>query len=143
MQRAWICLAVFALLAGGQLVPAEDAGSNPVFTNKVRFRIPFRSDPAEMQRLEAREVQLFVSTDRGTRWRMVDKVEPRADHFDFVAPNAILLIITLFSGYELYRRWERRRNPSPEQTAYYRVSPRHRLLVGAVYIGLIVALTGG
>jgi len=62
---------------------------------------------------------------------------------DFVAPNAILLIITLFSGYELYRRWERRRNPSPEQTAYYRVSPRHRLLVGAVYIGLIVVLALG
>ena len=87
MQRTWICLAVFALLAGGQIVPAEDAGSNPVFTNKVRFRIPFRSDPAEMQRLEAREVQLFVSTDHGTRWRMVDKAEPRADHFDFLAPN--------------------------------------------------------
>jgi len=86
MQRAWTWLGVLVLLAGGQSLSAGDAGSNPVFTNKVRFRIPFRSDPAEMQRLEAREVQLYVSTDQGTRWRMVDKVEPRADHFDYLAP---------------------------------------------------------
>jgi Zn-dependent protease len=59
---------------------------------------------------------------------------------DFVASNAILLIITVFAAYELFRRWERRRNPTPEQTAYYRVAPRDRLLVGAVYVGLIVAL---
>ena len=32
---------------------------------------------------------------------------------------------------------------SLEQAAYYRVSPRHRVLVGAVYIGLIVALAFG
>jgi len=59
---------------------------------------------------------------------------------DFIAPNPILLIITLFSAYELYRRWERRRTPSPQQVAYYSVSPRNRLLVGSVYIGLIVLL---
>jgi hypothetical protein len=65
---------------------AADSGPAPVFTNKVRFRIPFRYDPAEMQRLQAHEVQLFVSTDHGLRWRMADKAEPRADHFDFLAP---------------------------------------------------------
>jgi Zn-dependent protease len=62
---------------------------------------------------------------------------------DFIAPNPILLIITLFAGFELYRRWERRRNPTPAQTSYYKVSPRNRLLVGAVYIGLIIALAVG
>ena len=46
---------------------------------------------------------------------------------DFVAPNPILLIITLFAAYELYRRWERAGSPTPEQAAYYRVSPRNRL----------------
>ncbi len=85
MQRGWTWLGVIALLAGAQALSAGDTGSSPVFTNKVRFRIPFRSDPAEMQRIEAREVQLYVSTDQGTRWRMVDKVEPKADHFDYVA----------------------------------------------------------
>ena len=78
MQRAWTWLGMLALLAGGQILFAGDGGANPVFTNKVRFRIPFRSDAAEMQRLDAREVQLYVSTDQGTRWRMVDKVEPRS-----------------------------------------------------------------
>jgi Zn-dependent protease len=62
---------------------------------------------------------------------------------DFYTPNPILLIITLVAGFELYRRWERRRIPTPAQTAYYRVSPRNRLLVASVYIGLIVALAVG
>ena len=59
---------------------------------------------------------------------------------DFLAPNPILLVITLLAAYELWRRWERRRSPTPDQLAYYRVSPRARLAVGAVYVGLVVAL---
>ncbi len=62
---------------------------------------------------------------------------------DFVAPNPILLIITLVAAYELYRRWELRRRPSASQTAYYKVSSRNRIIVGAVYIGLIAALAVG
>ena len=62
---------------------------------------------------------------------------------DFLEPNPILLIITAFSAFEIYRRWERRRNPTPGQLAYYRVAPRARLAVGAVYIGLIVLLVLG
>jgi hypothetical protein len=85
MQRAWTWLGVLALLAAGQTASASDAGTSPVFTNKVHFRIPFRSDAAEMQRLDAREVQLYVSTDQGAHWRMVDKTDPRGDHFDYVA----------------------------------------------------------
>jgi hypothetical protein len=77
-------LGAIALLAGAQALRAAD-GASPVYTNKVRFRIPFRSDPAEMQRIEAREVQLYVSTDQGAHWKLVDKVEPKSDHFDYVA----------------------------------------------------------
>jgi Zn-dependent protease len=62
---------------------------------------------------------------------------------DFVAPNPILLIITLIAAFSLYRRWEQRRSPSATQTAYYKVSPRNRLLVATVYIGLIVVLAIG
>jgi len=58
-------------------------------------------------------------------------------------PNPILLIILLFGGMETYRRWQQRKTRSLQQAAYYRVAPRHRLLVGAVYIGLIVALAFG
>jgi Zn-dependent protease len=61
----------------------------------------------------------------------------------FVFPNPILLIIILFGGMETWRRWQARRTRSLQQAAYYRVAPRHRVLVGAVYIGLIVALAFG
>jgi Zn-dependent protease len=61
----------------------------------------------------------------------------------FVYPNPILFIIILFGGMETWRRWQQRKTRSLEQAAYYRVAPRHRVLVGAVYIGLIVALAFG
>ena len=44
---------------------------------------------------------------------------------------------------ETWRRWQQRKTRSLEQAAYYRVAPRHRLFVGAVYIGLIVVLVLG
>ena len=55
----------------------------------------------------------------------------------FLAPNGILLIIIFFGGLETWRRWKQRRSRTLEQAAYYRVSPRNRLIVGAVYLGLI------
>ncbi len=62
---------------------------------------------------------------------------------EFLFPNPILLIIAVFAGFELYKRWQARKSGSIAQAAYYRVAPRHRLLVGAVYIGLILALVLG
>ena len=61
----------------------------------------------------------------------------------FIAPNFILLIILLFGGMEVWRRWQARKTRSLEQAAYYRVSPRNRLLVGLVYVGLIIVLALG
>jgi Zn-dependent protease len=61
----------------------------------------------------------------------------------FIFPNPILLIIVLFGGLETWRRWKQRKTRSLEQAAYYRVSPRNRLLVAAVYVGLIAALVFG
>jgi Zn-dependent protease len=60
-----------------------------------------------------------------------------------VFPNPIILIIVLFAGLETWRRWKQRKTRTLEQAAYYRVSPRNRLIVGAVYIGLIAALVFG
>jgi Zn-dependent protease len=57
--------------------------------------------------------------------------------------NPFLLIFVLFGGMETWRRWKLRGTRSLEQAAYYRVSPRNRMLVGAVYIGLIVLLVVG
>src|SRR5208283_70079 len=60
-----------------------------------------------------------------------------------IVPNPILLIILLFGGMETWRRWKLRKSRSLQQAAYYRVAPRHRLLVGATYIALIVVLAFG
>jgi len=61
----------------------------------------------------------------------------------FVFPNPIILIIAVFAAYETYRRWQQRRTGGAAQQAYYRVSPRGRLLVGAVYLGLVALLVVG
>ena len=60
-----------------------------------------------------------------------------------LVPNPILIIIVFFAGLETYRRWKLRKSGSLEQAAYYRVAPRHRLMVAAVYIGLVVLLAFG
>jgi Zn-dependent protease len=60
-----------------------------------------------------------------------------------VWPNPIILIIVLFAGLETYRRLRQRKQGGAEQHAYYRVSPRDRLLVGAVYLSLIALLVIG
>jgi Zn-dependent protease len=61
----------------------------------------------------------------------------------FVVPNFIIWIIVILAVAETWRRWQARKSRSLEQAAYYRVSPRNRLLVAVVYIGLIVALAAG
>ena len=58
-------------------------------------------------------------------------------------PNPILLIILLFGGMETWRRWRQHRAGGEQQEAYYRVTPRARAAVAAVYVGLIVALAVG
>ena len=58
-------------------------------------------------------------------------------------PNPILILILLLGGMETWRRWKARRAGGEHDEAYYRVAPRDRLLVGAVYVGLIIALAVG
>jgi Zn-dependent protease len=61
----------------------------------------------------------------------------------FTFPNPIILLILLFAAFETYRRWKARRAGEEGNAAYYRVRPRHRAAVAAVYLGLIVALVLG
>jgi Zn-dependent protease len=63
----------------------------------------------------------------------------------FVLPqhNPILLIILIFAGFQLVHRWRHRNSGTIEAAAYYRVARRHRLMVAAVYLGLVVALVLG
>ena len=58
-------------------------------------------------------------------------------------PNPILILFLLLGGMETWRRWKVRRSGEEGNEAYYRVTPRQRFLVGAVYVGLIVLLALG
>jgi Zn-dependent protease len=60
-----------------------------------------------------------------------------------IFPNPIILLILLFAGYETYKRWKLRKAGGPQQQAYYRVKPRDRALVAAVYLILIALLVLG
>ena len=51
--------------AGFSSALAAPIPTGPIHTANSRFRIPFRFDAAEMRRLGAREIRLFVSEDRG------------------------------------------------------------------------------
>jgi Zn-dependent protease len=63
--------------------------------------------------------------------------------FFILFPNPILILFLLLGGMETWRRWRARRSGEEGNAAYYRVKPAHRLLVGAVYIGLIAVLAVG
>ncbi len=65
-------------------VQAQQPGQ-AVYTNKTHFRIPYRYDAAEMQSLNAREVQLYVSYDRGAQWRLAQRVAPQQGRFEYEA----------------------------------------------------------
>jgi Zn-dependent protease len=59
----------------------------------------------------------------------------------FVFPNPIMLIILVFGGIELYRRWKTRK--TPEGQRYYKVGPASRVAIALVFIGLAAALAFG
>ncbi len=63
--------------------------------------------------------------------------------FALPSRNPFLLVIILLAGVSLIGRWRHRNAGTIESAAYYRVSKHRRLLVGAVYIGLILALVVG
>src|SRR3954454_21730099 len=60
-----------------------------------------------------------------------------------VRPNPVLLLIALLGAMETWRRFSHRRSGEEGNADYYRVAPVHRLAVGAIYVGLIVALAVG
>lgn len=55
----------------------------------------------------------------------------------------VIVAILVLGAYEMRRRWRLRKSGSLDQAAYYRVAPRHRLIVGGVYVGLVIALALG
>lgn len=88
------CMVLLGLttLAATTVVEGGPIPTGPVYTNKVRFRIPFRYDPAEMQSLGAKEIRLYVSRDRGGSWQQIQQVtlqsvSPEIGKFNFQAPS--------------------------------------------------------
>jgi Zn-dependent protease len=63
--------------------------------------------------------------------------------FAVTFPNPIIILIVLVGGIDSWSRWKRYRDGGAEGRAYYRVDPRTRLLVGAVYLGLIAVCVLG
>ena len=61
--------------------------------------------------------------------------------FFFAYHNFFALLVLLFGGYELYRRWTHRGEPSFR--AYHSVTWPQRTAVAAVYLGLAAALVVG
>jgi Zn-dependent protease len=59
----------------------------------------------------------------------------------FLRPNAILIIILVFSGMELWHRWQMRNHP--ELQSYYRVKPSQRATTAVLYFGLAALLVVG
>jgi Zn-dependent protease len=57
----------------------------------------------------------------------------------FLWPNPIIILILVLGALDVYRRWRTRH----EMGDYYKVATRYRVLVAAVYLGLIVALAVG
>jgi hypothetical protein len=58
-------------------------------------------------------------------------------------PNPIIILIAVLGGLETWRRVKALRAGDPEARAYYRVRPRDRALVAAVYLGLVALLVLG
>lgn len=87
MAFRWVpwSLMICAGLAAADPLAASTAGG-PVVTNKNRFRIPFRFNAAALERMNARELRLYVSSDQGNSWELAQSIGPQAGKFEFQAP---------------------------------------------------------
>ena len=57
-------------------------------------------------------------------------------------PNPIIILIAIVSIYQTYRRFQQFRSADPAVRAYYSIERRQRIMIGATYLLLIVALAG-
>lgn len=62
-----------------------EAAPSPIYTNKQRFRIPYRYDAQALQRAQPRELQLYVSTNKGASWTLQQVIAPHEGRFEYQA----------------------------------------------------------
>lgn len=87
-MKTFKTLLSIAVLAAGfsSSLKAAPIPSAPIHTNKLKFRIPFHYNPAELSGHGAREIRLYDSRDRGLTWKQIQSVAPDAGKFNFQAP---------------------------------------------------------
>ena len=61
----------------------------------------------------------------------------------FLSPNPIIILILLVAVFDTFRRWKAYRAGGEAAQTYYRVKPSHRLIILAVYLGLIAVCVVG
>jgi Zn-dependent protease len=61
----------------------------------------------------------------------------------FLYPNPIIILIVLVGIWDTWRRWKALKQGGEAARSYYRVTPRTRLIVLAVYLGLIAVCALG
>ncbi len=83
MAMSFVAFACLTLISSASAW-AQQPGA--ICTNQPGFRIPYRFDQAEMRRLRAKEIRLFLSRNNGLDWQHVQTVAPEAGRFDFKAP---------------------------------------------------------
>ena len=79
-------LTMSAALAATAVLFAAPPARSVIHTNKTKFRIPFKFNPADLQALGARQVILYTSSDQGENWQQAQAVLPSAEKFSFQAP---------------------------------------------------------
>ncbi|MCW2994191.1 MAG: site-2 protease family protein, partial [Conexibacter sp.] len=57
-------------------------------------------------------------------------------------PNPIIILIAIVSVYQTYHRFKQFRSADPAIRQYYSIERRQRIMIGATYLLLIVALAG-
>jgi Zn-dependent protease len=61
----------------------------------------------------------------------------------FLSHNPIIILILVIAVFDTFRRWKAYKTGGESAQAYYRVKPTHRLMILAVYLGLIAVCVVG
>jgi len=85
-SACWALLLLALLVPGRASAQAPGQASRPLLTRQIAFSIPFRLD-GSVANSSSVEVQLHVSEDMGTTWRIFSRVQPRDARFRFQATH--------------------------------------------------------